>query len=243
LIATSSQRYVARHASAAIFVTHEVLQRKYPTLGTLFCGSDVSLDDGAFVDQRVRAGRDAAVFNLVTVAALDQPYKGIAVLLEATHELRRDGHQVELVVVGGGALMAGLQDLARSLDLESAVSFAGLLDRAGVRRALDAADLFVLPSLTEGLPRALLEAMARGLPTVATDVGGIPELLPADCLVPPRDAGALARRIRQLMHDALTRDALGQRNRQVARDYHERVQAPIRRAFLNAIRDVSAGTS
>jgi glycosyltransferase involved in cell wall biosynthesis len=242
LMATSSQRYVARHASAAIFVTQDVLQRKYPTLGKVFCGSDVALDDCAFVERRARAGGNDAAFNLVTVAALDQPYKGIAVLLDAMHELRRDALPVTLVVVGAGALMGALTDRARSLGLESDVSFVGLLDRAGVRDALDASDLFVLPSLTEGLPRALLEAMARGLPTVATNVGGIPELLPADCLVPPKDARTLARRIRELMHDAGARDALGQRNRQVARDYHERVQAPIRRAFLRAVRDVSDRT-
>src|SRR5207247_3533876 len=123
----------------------------------------------------------------------------------------------------------------------SHVEFLGQLDREGVQRALDRADVFVLPSLTEGLPRALLEAMARGLPAVATTVGGIPELLPADWLVPPRNAVALARRLREVMATppaALM--AMAQKNQEVARAYHERVQMPIRRAFLLAVRDVSS---
>jgi phosphatidyl-myo-inositol dimannoside synthase len=241
-LATAAQKYVARHASVAMFVTSSALQRKYPTLGDVFCGSDVGLEDGSFVDQRPCVGRDKAVFSLVTVAALDQPYKGVAVLLDAVRELRRET-PLKLLVVGAGALMPELQARARSLGLQPDVSFVGLVDREGVRQALDAADLFVLPSLTEGLPRALLEAMARRLPAIATNVGGIPELLPADCLVPPKDAGALARRIRELIHDAGALDTLGQRNHRVALGYHERVQAPIRRAFLRAVRDVSAGTA
>jgi glycosyltransferase involved in cell wall biosynthesis len=110
----------------------------------------------------------------------------------------------------------------------------------GVQRALDRADLFVLPSLTEGLPRALLEAMARGLAAVATTVGGIPELLPADCLVPPRNAVALARRLREVMAQPAALMAMAQRNQEVARTYHDRVQTPIRRAFLRAVRDMSS---
>jgi len=79
--------------------------------------------------------------------------------------------------------------------------------------------------------------MARGLPAVATNVGGIPELLPPECLVPPKNAAALAQRIAALMDDAAARRAMGQRNREVADRYHERLQAPRRRAFLLAVRE------
>jgi glycosyltransferase involved in cell wall biosynthesis len=206
---TAAQRHVAKHASAVMFVTSQVLQRKYPAAGRVFSSSDVVLDDSAFATDGLAGRSDATSCTLVTVAALDQPYKGIAVLLDAVCELRRAGRLVKLLVVGAGVLMP----------------------------ELEARDIFVLPSLTEGLPRALLEAMARGLPAVATNVGGIPELLPADCLVPPRDAAALARRLGELIDDPAGRRARGQRNRQVASTYHERVQAPLRRAFLLAVRD------
>jgi glycosyltransferase involved in cell wall biosynthesis len=220
-----------------MFVTSQVLQRKYPAAGRVFSSSDVVLDDSAFATDGLAGRSDATSCTLVTVAALDQPYKGIAVLLDAVCELRRAGRLVKLLVVGAGVLMPELEARAWSLGMKCDVEFTGLLDRDGVRAALDAGDIFVLPSLTEGLPRALLEAMARGLPAVATNVGGIPELLPADCLVPPRDAAALARRLGELIDDPAGRRARGQRNRQVASTYHERVQAPLRRAFLLAVRD------
>jgi glycosyltransferase involved in cell wall biosynthesis len=139
--------------------------------------------------------------------------------------------------------MPDLRARARSLGIESTVEFLGQVDRDGVRRALDAADLFVLPSLTEGLPRALLEAMAKGLPAVASAVGGIPELLPPECLVPPGEVHRLAERIQQLMSSDAARAAAAERNRGVAGAYHERKQSAIRRAFCQAVRDACSTRS
>lgn len=240
VVATSGQQRLARHAAAVMFVTRHVLQRKYPTLGQTFAASDAALDDAAFESGDAHEPRPSEPFTLVTVGALDQPYKGTGVLLDAMRELQRCDVAVRLRIVGTGTLLPAFKAQARALGVESRVEFLGQLDRAGVRAALDAAQLFVLPSLTEGLPRALLEAMARGLPAVATDVGGIPELLPAACLVPAKDAPALANMIRNLIADRPARAALGERNRRVALAYHERLQAPARRAFLIAVRDASA---
>jgi glycosyltransferase involved in cell wall biosynthesis len=240
--ATSAQRQIARLASVVMYVTRNVLQRKYPATGRVFSGSDVALDDAAFAESAARRTLDGPAATLVTVAGLDQPYKGIAVLLDAISELRVASVRVRLLVVGGGLLRGALQTHAHELGLECDVEFLGQLDRDGVRRALDSADLFVLPSLTEGLPRALLEAMARGLPAVATHVGGVPELLPASWLVPPRDATALAVRIRDMLADPVLCRAMGERNREVARAYHDRAQEPIRRSFMQAVRELSSGT-
>jgi glycosyltransferase involved in cell wall biosynthesis len=240
-IATVAQAHLARHAIAAKFVTRHVLQRKYPTEGRIFSASDALLDDAAFevTEQQQSDRRTDGVFRMITVSALDQPYKGIAVLLEALGRLRGGGASVNLTVVGGGRLLAELQARTRKQGIESHVTFAGQLDRDGVRRSLDAADLFVLPSLTEGLPRALLEAMARGLPAIASHVGGVPELLGSECLVPPGDADALGRRIRAAMHDDVALTMWGRRNREVALGYHERLQIPVRHAFLSAVKEAS----
>jgi glycosyltransferase involved in cell wall biosynthesis len=238
--ATVAQKLVARHAHAVMYVTTRTLQRKYPASGFVFSGSDVSLDDAAFAAPPRAARGDAEAFTFVTVASLDQPYKGTETLLEAFTAVRQAGGRVRLLIVGGGALLPAYQARARALGVSDDVEFLGQVDREGVRRALDRAQLFVLPSLTEGLPRALLEAMARGLPAVATSVGGIPELLPADCLVSPRDPAALARRLASLMNDHEAIAALSDRNQRVARAYHEREQGRVRTAFLRTVYDAAA---
>jgi len=238
--ATAAQKLVARRAHAVMYVTSRSLQRKYPARGLVFSGSDVSLDDAAFAAPPRTAGTDPNPFTLVTVASLDQPYKGTEVLLEAFRSIRQSGRRARLLIVGGGALLPAYQSRAQALGVAADVEFLGQVDREGVRRALDRAELFVLPSLTEGLPRALLEAMARQMPCVATDVGGVPELLPERCLVPPRDAAALARTLGIFIADERARHRDAERNQQVAAGFHERVQRGLWKKFLLAVRDGSA---
>src|SRR5205809_1714074 len=107
-----------------------------------------------------------------------------------------------MVIVGSGGYQAQLEARAAALGIGTRVQFRGQLAAAeAVRAELDRADLFVLPSRQEGLPRAMIEAMARGLPCIGSTVGGIPELLAAEDMVPPNDASALARKIREVLAD------------------------------------------
>jgi glycosyltransferase involved in cell wall biosynthesis len=236
--ATTAQRQLSRRATAVLFVTNATLQRKYPTHGRAYAASDVVLDDAAYEDG---APRDrSAPFTLVTVGSLEQPYKGTAVLIDAVELLLRRALSIRLLIVGGGRLLPALRERARALGLGANVEFLGQLDRCEVRRTLDAADLFVMPSLTEGLPRALLEAMAKGLPAIASAVGGIPELLPPEFLVPPGRPDVLADAIQRLVAADAVREAAGDRNRRIARGYHENEQAAIRRAFCQSVRESCA---
>lgn len=238
-VAAEGQRRLSRDAMAVLYVTTDALQRRYPTAGQSYAASDVALNDQAFGGEDRPEWSPPAAFVLVTVAALDQPYKGITVLLDAIGILRRVHAPVRLRIVGGGRLMPRLRRQCESLGISTEVEFLGQQDVAGVRDALDSADLFVLPSLSEGLPRALLEAMARGLPAVASNVGGVAELLPAECLVSPGNAHALAARIARLIEDPLARRQLGARNLAHARRYHEHRLAATRREFLETVKRAS----
>ena len=122
------------------------------------------------------------------MGTLEQLYKAPDVLLDAVGQCFRQGLDLELVWIGGGQYQQQLEARAKELGLSPRVRFLGQLPAGdAVRGELDRADLFVLPSRQEGLPRAMLEAMARGLPCIGSTVGGIPELLPAEDLVPPGD--------------------------------------------------------
>jgi len=136
---------------------------------------------------------------LGSVARLDEA-KGFTYLLDAVSLLSRAGTDVLLLLAGEGPLKTSLEKKAVQLGIGSRVRFMGFL--SDVQPLLDALDVFVLPSLCETLGYAHLEAMATGLPSVGTTVGGVPEVIvpgQTGLLVPPRDPQALASALGMLL--------------------------------------------
>ena len=165
--------------------------------------------DGGFRAQ-LNVGDDAL---LLSVARLDR-LKGHRTLLEGFSYVTKRHPRAVLVLVGDGAERPALEALAASLRLTARVRFTGGL--ADVRPALAAADVFVLSSDAEGMPGSVLEAMAMGLPVVATDVGGTAEALAggaAGVLVPPGNPQALAEAVASLLDAPDRCRALGARGR------------------------------
>jgi glycosyltransferase involved in cell wall biosynthesis len=171
--------------------------------------------------------------------------KDHATLFRAIASLGSTPVPTRLVVVGIGPLVSELRGLAAELGIADRVVFAG--SRDDVFDLLPAFDVFALSSRYEGLPIALLEAMASGVPPVATSVGGIPEVI-ADgrdgLLVPPGDPAALAAALDKLLADAGLRADLGGRARARAADFDlvaavRRTEAVYRRVVAG--RDGAAG--
>jgi phosphatidylinositol alpha-1,6-mannosyltransferase len=132
------------------------------------------------------------------------------------------GLDVTATIVGDGREHAGLVALCRSAELTARVDFPGTVADRKVRLSLlDSAALFALPSRTEGVPRALIEAMARALPAVGTDIGGIPELLHSSCLVPAGDPRTLALTMSLLLVNQRIWEEQSQRNLETARTYEQ----------------------
>jgi len=140
--------------------------------------------------------------------------KGIEYLLGAVSELRERYPRILLVVAGTGPCEETLKDVARERGISDHVVFLGA--RRDMHELLRIFDLYVLPSLSEGMPLALLEAMAAGCPVVATKVGGVPDVI-ADgyngMLVEPRDKDALAKAILGVMEDDERRNRFRERGR------------------------------
>lgn len=148
------------------------------------------------------------------------PAKGQHVLLHACALLRARGLRFRLTLVGDGEDRQSLQDTCQQFGLEDCVIFAGALNQTEVRETMLQSDIFVLPSMAEGIPVVLMEAMALGLPVVSSPVNGIPELISDQhngLLAAPGDAYALAERLTHLLCDAKLRQTLGAAGRQTVR--------------------------
>lgn len=140
--------------------------------------------------------------------------KGPQFLIEAAAQILEARPEAEFVLVGDGPLRAGLEERARELGIRERVEFMGT--RSDVPAILQGCDLLVRPSLLEGMPLAILEAMACGLPVVATPISGSAELVrdgENGLLVRPADPGALAGAILRLMENEALREAQGRRGR------------------------------
>lgn len=152
---------------------------------------------------------------LLAVVGRLEPPKGHADLLDALEALRANRcNDFVCLFVGEGELRAQLQAEVERRALQECVLFTGL--RRDVPRLLAACDLVLMPSRWEGLPIAMLEAMACGKPVVATAVGGVPDVIEDGAngvLVPPGDMAAFASQLRRLLEEPARRQALGARAR------------------------------
>ncbi|MBV8832654.1 MAG: glycosyltransferase family 4 protein [Acidobacteriaceae bacterium] len=195
--------------------------------------SDVSLPETAFVTSYSSIELDSTqilstssrtpvkgVATLVFVGSLEQLYKAPDVLLRALGLATARGCDLRLRIVGDGRYREELQVMALKLGIAERCQFLGQLPGGvAVQNVLDGSDIFVLPSRVEGLPRAMIEAMARGLPCIGSTVGGIPELLEPESLVKPGDPDQLASAIETLVADPERQKRMAMRNLREAAKY------------------------
>lgn len=239
-------RWSLRRARRVVAVSRamgeRVIELGVPRRNVVVQHNGVEGDRFALRDRR--AARDALGVDhdrpMVLYVGNVKVSKGCEVLVEAMSPLVR-GHgkgDVELVVVGSGDADALLQQRVAELGLEKNVRLAGRRLHTEVPLWMSACDVFSLPSFNEGCPNVVLEALASGKPVVATNVGGIPELITKDngLLVPPGDAPALARALNEALDRAwdpaalrasvefLSWDAVGERYR----DLCDEVMAEVR---------------
>lgn len=186
--------------------------------------------------------------RLITVARLEDQ-KGIDDLLLAFASLHHEFPNLTLAIVGDGSRRRSLEGLARTQGLGDRIQFRGVLPADKVRDELDAADVFVLPARPsgggriDGIPVALMEAMACGLPVVSTSLSGIPELVidgRTGLLVPPSQSAALAAAIRSLLVDPARARHLAEAGRQHVVQYFDLAQEARKLAQLVAAVQITA---
>ncbi len=185
-------------------------------------GVDLSLfrpDPARAAMARATLGIPPETTIIATVGRLTA-VKGQETLIRAIAKCIRQGEKVFLMILGEGELRRDLEILSVELGIAEAVRFLGW--RSDVASVIDACDIFCLPSLNEGMGKVLVEAMALGKPIVASDVGGIRDLvIPAETgiLVPPADSNALAAAILSLCDHPEMRGKMGEQGKKKAPGY------------------------
>jgi glycosyltransferase involved in cell wall biosynthesis len=197
-VSNSMKALLTQHGVAAhkIRVVHNAVDPNDTVPKT--SGKEIRLRYGLTSDQKV-----------IGVIGRLNPEKGQLIFLRALEKTARSFPGVKALIIGDGQDRALLEGFCREKALSDRVVFLGYQEK--VADYYQVLDLLVLPSLSEGLPNTVLEAMSFGVPVLATAVGGVPEIIQNGngMMVPPNDPGALAEKMMELLGDGVLRQAIG----------------------------------
>ncbi len=249
------QRFKWRGASFATVITNQLYEDVYEKLGndlpTRIIVRPMGVDtealkrDAPYVPPE--KGRPVRIFSCARLNVV----KGHQDLMTAIRQLLDQGVDVRLEIAGedddgGNGFRHQLEAHLKKLHLQDHVRLLGALDADEVRAKLQQAHLFALASYSEPLGVAYMEAMSMGVPTIATDAGGVPELIEdgrTGCLVPPRNPGAMARAIRALVQDPEALERLSANGRtHIETAFHSRLGAETIAAEIGRLKDQSPET-
>lgn len=218
-----------QYASVASYVTEHTLQKSYPSrcwsthYSTIDLPPETILDESVVgrrmkrIEEKISAGNP---LRLCFAGSMAQLYKAPDILISAVANCIKKGINLELIMLGDGIYRPQLEEQTEMLGVAEKIQFLGNVPpREAVYDQLDQADLFVLASRTEGLPRSIIEAMARGLPCIGSTAGGIPELLDEEYIVQPGMIEPLTRKIEEVLGDKEKLQKMSRRNLEKAREY------------------------
>lgn len=234
-------------ANGVSYVTKNALQRRYPSYSRLngedafhfeSYYSSVNLPDWFFIKEKKFYNLDK--MRIVHVAnTIVNKVKGHEELILAIKKLKDNGINVEVNFVGDGPLVDKFKEFAKEIDVISQINFIGRITRQeDYRDYIKNNDIMVLPTHAEGLPRALIEAMAVGLPCISTNVNGIPELLDDEFLINVGDVDTLAEKIQNFIENPCLLSCASKKNIKVAWEYNENLLEQRRDYFYGRLKEV-----
>jgi glycosyltransferase involved in cell wall biosynthesis len=225
-----------KNANYVVYVSQFFLQSRYPTKGLQRSISNVIIENTALEEiqnkiERYRSISKSDKIILSTLAAIDVPYKGHKYVLKAIAILKNEGFKIEYRVAGIGN-KEYLEKYALKYGVQDNLFFEGLIERNNLFNFLDKVDIYVQPSKTEGLPRAMIEAMSRACVCIGSNVGGIPELVSSEFLFEKANAKELSNMIKKIILSGKMND-LAQSNFEKSKLYTKEVLEKRRTQFYD----------
>lgn len=222
-----------KNSDYTLYVTEGYLQKRYPSFGISTVASNVSLKVKKNNPYKEKKSKENIVLGII--GSLNVDYKGLDTAIEAISKIKKEKifKNIKLEVVGAGSTEKW-GNLIKKLNLKNNIVFKGRLDSSQVDTWLQSLDIYIHPSKTEGLPRAVIEAMSNGLPIISTDVGGIPELIDIKYLHKPNDSLDLKNKIVNLFNDSLEIQRQSIINFEKARNYSDEILTKKRDCFYQS---------
>ena len=213
-----------RKSKFIIYVTENYLQKRYPSNGYIAYASNVEIDK---IEDSILNAKLALIstrklnYKIGLIGSISTKIKGIDTAINAIKRLKKNNKKVILEIVGDGDPNIWRKKLLKNR-LDQNIVFKGTLRKGeDLDKWIDSLDIYIQPSLTEGLPRALIEAMSRGCPAIGSNVGGIPELLESQFVHKPKDYKRLAKLIITLTENKELAKQQAIRNFNVAKKYYK----------------------
>ncbi len=223
-------------SNKTLYVTENFLQKRYPSSKDSLTvnASNVEIEVSDVLVQRNFNKNEKIVFGLI--GNFKTRYKGLHLAIEAFGTIKKQIKEIEFRVLGKGEPKE-YEELIKKNHLNSEIVFNGSLPNGGaVLNWLDAIDIYIQPSLQEGLPRATIEAMSRGCVCIGSDVGGIPELLDSDFIHKAGDVQSLIDTLLHVLHrtpDELQK--ISKNNYKNSKKYDKKNIHLIRKSFYGAL--------
>ena len=239
VVAKRQLQKITHNASAALYVTNHILQGKYPVKEGVFTtgASNVILRDDCYsAEPHKVVDREKNVqVRMLAVGTLAQLYKAPDVILKALAIVKSKGYNPFLTWFGDGRYRQPMIKMAEELGLKDNVNFVGAVKQDVIRKEFEQTDLFVHASRAEGLPRAVIEAMAYGLPCIGSSVAGIPELLSPEAIVKPNDVDRLAEKILRFVENKQFAQSEANKNWDESKKYHNDILTERRLSFYDEL--------
>lgn len=203
-------RRTMKKSPYSVYVTSDFLQERYPTQGKTAAISDVELQpmSDAVIEKRLQKIKNhEGRIKIGTAAAVNVAFKGQRYVIEALAKLKSQGSTDFEYHLAGGGDNSALKNLAEQLGVADQVIFEGSLPHDKMFGWLDSMDVYIQPSTVEAMPRALIEAMSRGLPAFASKVGGMPELLGENAIFEKRDVDGITKLLSSINYEQMEKMA------------------------------------
>lgn len=244
------QKNVVAKAMAASYVTQKRLQARFPPLAARVVSNYSSINLPADKFSEIKSEKllekyrnltsNSYMIKTISVGSLESQYKGADILLKALRDLVDEEVKICHTWIGGGKYLKHYIEQSKSYNLTHHINFMGQQDFATIHKELNDSDIFILPSLQEGLPRALIEAMAQSLVCIGSDIGGVNELIDSKYIFEPGNPADLKRKLLYLLSCNPHENAENaERNFKFSLQFEKSLLEDKRRIFYKNINDLA----